>query len=187
LASRDAIIAADCRRRGARRAGRPVAVHPRRRPLMAEHPPALSYAHGTSDVALLGQTIGDNLRATAERYPDRQALVLCPQTSRATYAQLWEATTACARGLLALGVKPGDRVGVWSANTYEWVVVQYASARVGAILVNVNPAYLAPELGYVLRQSGVSVLLYARGFRQVAYGPMLESVRPDCPDLRHAL
>src|SRR5262245_44991996 len=117
---------------------------------MEGNSPGLSYAHGTGGVPLLGQTIGDNLRATADPHPDREALVVCPQNYRATYAELWEATTACARGLLALGVKPGDRVGVWSANTHEWVVIQYASARVGAILVNVNPAYQAPELGYVL-------------------------------------
>src|SRR5919198_1004438 len=127
------------------------------------------------------------LPATAQRHPGREALVVRPQGFRATYAQLWDATTACARGLLALGVRPGDRVGIWSANRYEWVVVQYATARVGAVLVNINPAYQAPELEYVLRQSGVSLLLYARGFKQSAYGPMLDSARPNCPDLRHAL
>ena len=98
-----------------------------------------SYAHGVSRLPLLGQTIGDNLRATAERFPDREALVVRSQGYRATYRQLWDATTACARGLLALGVRPGDRVGVWSANRFEWVVVQNATARLGAVLVNINP------------------------------------------------
>ena len=92
--------------------------------------------------------------------------------------------TQAARGLLALGVQPGDRVGVWSPNRYEWVVVQYATARVGAILVNVNPAYQAAELEYALRQSGVGVLFHARGFRQLVYGPMLDAARPRCPALR---
>src|SRR5262245_19091769 len=146
-----------------------------------------SYAHGVSRLPLLGQTIGENLRATAERCPDREALVVRSQDYRATYRQLWDATTACARGLLALGVRPGDRVGVWSANRFEWVVVQYATARLGAVLVNINPAYRAGELEYVLRQAGVSVLLYAASFKQAAYGPMLEAARPRCPELRHAV
>jgi fatty-acyl-CoA synthase len=148
---------------------------------------ALSYAHGTSSTPLLGQTIGDNLRATVARHGDREALVVRSQSYRMTYRQLWEATTRAARGLLALGVAAGDRVGVWSANRYEWVVAQYATARVGAVLVNVNPAYQAAELEYALRQSGVSVLLHAHGYRQSAYGPMLTEVRPRCPDLRQTL
>src|SRR5262245_32450135 len=91
-----------------------------------------SYAQGVSRLPLLGQTIGENLRATADRFPDREALVVRSQDYRATYRQLWDATTACARGLLALGVRPGDRVGIWSANRFEWVVVQCATARIGA-------------------------------------------------------
>jgi fatty-acyl-CoA synthase len=149
--------------------------------------PLPSYAHGTSPVPLLGQTIGDNLRATVERHAQREALVVRAQKCRLTYRQLWDATTRAARGLLALDVKPGDRVGVWSSNRSEWVVVQYATARVGAVLVNVNPAYRAAELEYVLRQAGVSALLHAQGFREAAYGPMLEAVRPRCPALRHVL
>jgi fatty-acyl-CoA synthase len=149
--------------------------------------PRPSYAHGTSAVPLLGETIGDNLRRTVERHGDRDALVVCSQGVRLTYRQLWEATTAVARGLMALGVRPGDRVGIWASNRWEWVAVQYAAARVGAVLVTVNPAYLADELGYVLRQSGVSVLLHADGFKQTAYGPLLAAARGGCPDLRHAL
>ncbi|HZY90158.1 MAG TPA: AMP-binding protein, partial [Gemmataceae bacterium] len=146
----------------------------------------LSYAHGTGPTALLGQTIGDNLCATALRHGEREALVVRHQNYRATYRQLWEATTRAARALLALGVAAGDRVGVWAPNRFEWVVAQYATARAGAILVNINPAYRANELEYALRQSGVSVLLRARGFRQACYGELLAAVRPRCPDLKHA-
>src|SRR5262245_47509768 len=144
----------------------------------------LSYAHGAADVPLLGETIGENLRRTVERFPDREALVVRHQYFRATYRQFWDATTRVARGLLAHGVKAGDRVGIWSPNRFEWVVVQYATARIGAILVNINPAYRTSELEFALRQSGVSVLLYARGFRQTQYGPMVEEVRPRLPELR---
>jgi fatty-acyl-CoA synthase len=147
----------------------------------------LSYAHGAAAAPLLGQTIGDNLRATAERHPDREALVVRSQGFRATYRELWQSVTDCARGLLALGVRAGDRVGVWAPNRSEWVVVQYATARIGAILVNVNPAYQAPELEYVLNQAGVSVLLYARGFRQSDYVAMVDAVRPRCTALRQTI
>jgi fatty-acyl-CoA synthase len=148
---------------------------------------SLSYAYGTSGVPLLGQTIGANLCATVERFPDRDALIVRSQNYRATYRQLWESVTACARGLLALGIQTGDRVGIWSPNRSEWVVVQYASARVGAILVNVNPAYQAPELEYALNQSGVSVLLHARGYRDTDYLALIAAARPNCPGLRQAL
>jgi fatty-acyl-CoA synthase len=154
---------------------------------MAGTPAQLSYAHGASEVPLLGQTIGDNLRETVERQGDREALVVCHEKVRLSYRQLWDRTTQAARGLLGLGVRPGERVGVWASNRHEWVVLQYATARIGAVLVNINPAYLAGELGYVLAQSGVKVLLYAEGFRNNRYLPMLESVRGGCPDLVHAL
>src|ERR1700736_4062468 len=136
------------------------------------HPASMSYDHGTSRTPLLGQTIGDNLRDTVARHGDREALVVRSQNYRATYQQLWDATTDAARGLLALGVAPGERVGIWATNRFEWVVVQYATARIGAILVNVNPAYQTNELEYVLRQSGVSVLLHGREFRNTLYAPM---------------
>jgi fatty-acyl-CoA synthase len=147
----------------------------------------LSFAHGTGPVPLLGQTIGDNLRRTVEKHGDREALVVCAQGYRATYRQLWDATTQAARGLLALGVAVGDRVGIWATNCPEWVVIQYATARIGAILVNVNPAYQAGELEYVLRQSGVRMLLHGAGFRQSAYAPLVAAVRPRCPDLQNVL
>jgi fatty-acyl-CoA synthase len=147
----------------------------------------LSYAHGASSVPLLGETIGENLRRTAERHGNREALVVRHQQFRCTYRQLWDATTEVARALLALGVRAGDRVGVWAPNRYEWVVAQYATARVGSILVNINPAYKTAELEYVLNQAGVAVLLLARGFRQADYRAMLAEVRPKCPGLRQSL
>ena len=112
---------------------------------------------------MLGETIGENLRRTAERFGDREALVVRSQSFRASYRELWDATTRAAKSLLAMGVVPGDRVGIWSPNRAEWVVVQYATARIGAILVNINPAYKASELAYALTQSGASVLVLARG------------------------
>jgi fatty-acyl-CoA synthase len=147
----------------------------------------LSYAHGAFTTPLLGQTIGENLRRTVAQHGTREALVVCGQKGRLSYEQLWEATTQVARGLLALGVRPGDRVGIWSGNRAEWVIVQYATARVGAILVNINPAYLANELGYVLRQSGVRTLIHADGFRNNRFEPMISTVRGSCPDLRDVL
>jgi fatty-acyl-CoA synthase len=148
---------------------------------------AFSYANGTCLTPLLGQTIGDNLRDTVMRHGDAEALVVRSQNYRATYRQLWDVTTDAARGLLALGVSSGDRVGIWATNCHEWVVIQYATARMGVILVNINPAYQTNELEYVLRQAGVSVLLHGRGFRNTLYAPMLEAVRPRCPDLKHVL
>jgi fatty-acyl-CoA synthase len=130
---------------------------------------ALSYAHGASDVPLLGETLGANLRRTVERFGDREALVVRHQHYRATYRELWEQVGLAARGLLARGVRTGDRVGVWAPNRFEWVVLQYATARVGAILVTINPASRATELEYALNQSGVSLLCLARGFRQADY------------------
>src|SRR5262245_48262384 len=130
---------------------------------------ALSYVHGASAVPLLGETIGENLRRTVEQHGDREALVVRQQGYRATYRQLWEQSGRAARGLMALGVGKGDRVGIWAPNRFEWVVAQYATARVGAILVNINPAYKTSELEYALNQSGVSLLVLARGFRSADY------------------
>jgi fatty-acyl-CoA synthase len=148
---------------------------------------ALSYSHGTSTTPLLGETIGDNLRRTVDRFGERDALVVRSQGFRATYNQLWERITDCARGLLALGVGKGDRVGIWSPNRWEWVVLQYATARVGAVLVNLNPAYKTAEIEYALRQSSTSVLVLAKAFRQSDYVGMLAEVRPRLPDLRDAI
>ena len=149
--------------------------------------PALAYAHGTDAEPLLGETVGANLRRTAELVPDAEALVVRHQGVRLSYRQLWEAAGRVGRGLLALGVAAGDRVGVWSPNRFEWVVVQYAAARVGAVLVNVNPAFKAAELAYVLNQSGTSLLILAAGFRRADYAAILAEARPGCPGLRTAL
>ncbi len=148
---------------------------------------AASYVHGASSVPLLGETIGENLRRSMQRVPSAEALVVRHQGYRATYAELWDQTTQAARGLLARGVNMGDRVGIWSPNRAEWVVLQYATARIGAILVNINPAYRTSELAYALQQSGTSLLVLARGFRTADYVSMLSDVRDQCPALRASL
>jgi len=109
------------------------------------------------------------------------------QNYRATYREFWAETGRVARALLVRGVKKGDRVGIWAPNRYEWVVVQYATARIGAILVNINPAYRTHELEYALKQSGVSTLLFSRGFRQTDYVEMVREVKPKCPELRQTI
>jgi fatty-acyl-CoA synthase len=141
--------------------------------------PMTSYVHGTGSVPLLGETIGASLDRIATRFADRDALISCHQNLRYTYAQLLEEVSRAARGLLALGVRRGDRVGIWSGNAAEWVITQYAAAKVGAILVNVNPAYRLRELEYALNQSGVSVLVTARMFRKTDYVEMLVALAPE--------
>ncbi|GAO02877.1 AMP-binding protein [Anaeromyxobacter sp. PSR-1] len=148
---------------------------------------APSYVSGPSTTPLLGETIGENLRRTVERFPDREALVSVYQGYRATYRQFWEETSLVARGLLVRGVKKGDRVGIWAPNRYEWVVWQYATARIGAIMVTVNPAYRVHELEYALKQSGVSMLALSRTFRNADYVAMVREVRLRCPELRQTL
>ncbi len=147
----------------------------------------LSYTHGASEQPLLGEPIFTNLRRTAARFGDRDALVVPQQGYRATYKELVEQCEEIARGLMARGVRKGDRVGIWSPNRYEWVIVQYATAAIGAILVNINPAYRTHELEYALNQSGVTFLILAAAFRQADYRAMLAEVKGRCPDLREAL
>jgi len=142
-----------------------------------------SYVHGASEIPLLGETIGRNLDRTVARVPDRDALVSVHQGIRLTYAQFLAAVEEIARGLLALGVEPGERVGIWSPNNAEWVTLQYATAKVGAIMVNVNPAYRTSELAYALGQSGVSTLVLAPRFRQADYLDMLDRVAGELPAL----
>ena len=142
-----------------------------------------SYVHGASPVALLGETIGQNLDRTAARVPDNDALVSAHQGLRMTYADFHAAVEEVARGLLALGIEPGERVGIWSPNNAEWVTLQYATAKVGAILVNINPAYRTSELAYALGQSGVSTLVLAPRFRAADYLDMLGQVAGDLPAL----
>ncbi|MDR3133538.1 MAG: AMP-binding protein [Prevotellaceae bacterium] len=140
----------------------------------------LSYAHGTCEVPLQGETIGENLRQTVEKYGDREALVVIEQGYRATYKQFWEQTTELAKGLMAFGIRRGDRVGIWAANRFEWVLVQYATARMGAIMVNINPAYKTTGLQYALEQSRIDLLIAASHFRQTDYTDLLNRVRPHC-------
>jgi fatty-acyl-CoA synthase len=146
-----------------------------------------SYEQGPTVAPLLVETIGERLRRITDRYGDHEALVVAHQGYRATYRELSEQVETAARALIANGVHKGDRVGIWAPNRYEWVVVQFATARVGAILVTINPAYRAAELRYALRKAGVSVLFMAREFRGADYGAMLEQVRGDCPDLREVV
>ena len=149
--------------------------------------PAPSYASGVSSVPLIGETIGDNLRRTARRVPQRDALVSCEQGLRWTYAEFDAAVDRLATGLLARGVRKGDRVGLWSPNRWEWVLTQYATARIGAVLVNVNPAYRTHELAYALRQSGTSLLFAARSFKTSDYAAMVAQVRGELSGLREVV
>jgi fatty-acyl-CoA synthase len=159
----------------------------------------LSYVHGTGTVPLLGETIGASLDRAAEEFGDRDALISCHQNVRYTYRQLRHEVSRAARALLAHGVARGDRVGIWSPNAAEWMVTQYAAAKVGAILVNVNPAYRLRELEYALNQSGLSVLVTARRFRSIDYVATLLELLPELgsggcplksariPSLRHVI
>ena len=149
--------------------------------------PLPAYVHGASSAPLLGETIGENLKRTVDRVGDRDALVASAQGYRATYRDLWDETTVLAKALISRGVEKGTRVGLWAPNRFEWVVIQYATARIGAILVNINPAYKAQELRHTLNQSGVTLLLLSRGFRQTDYVEILDRVRPTCPTLNEAL
>ena len=144
----------------------------------------LSYASGTSSEPLLGETIGANLARVVEEHPDTTCLVARHQKIRWTYAEFWAEVERCARALLSIGVVRGDRVGIWSPNRAEWAVVQYATARIGAILVNVNPAYRSHELAYALAQAGVSVLVSAESFKGTSYVETIRSVRQDLTHLR---
>jgi fatty-acyl-CoA synthase len=142
---------------------------------------------GPSDVPLLGRTVGQQLDLTLAEHADREALVSRHQGLRFTYAELHAEAERMARALIALGVRAGDRVGIWSPNNAEWVLTQYGTAKAGAILVNVNPAYKTQELRYILDRAGVSVLVAARGFRATDYVAMLEEVRRDLAGLREVV
>jgi len=136
----------------------------------------LSYAAGVSDVALLGETIGANLERTVARFADREALVEVATGRRWTYAELNAAVDEVALGLLARGIEKGDRVGIWAPNCAEWVITQYATAKIGAILVNVNPAYRTHELAYVVNQSGMRAIVSAVSFKTSDYRGMLTEI-----------
>ena len=146
-----------------------------------------SYAAGLTDVPLLTETIGANLAATVARFADNDALVDCPSGRRWTYAEFDRDVDVLARGLLAAGIDTGDRVGIWSPNRPEWTLLQYATARAGIILVNINPAYRTHELVYVLNQSGCRMIVSATAYKSSEYRAMVETVRPDCPTLEQAV
>ncbi|WP_323181797.1 AMP-binding protein [Streptomyces sp. NBC_01408] len=135
------------------------------------------------EVPLLGDTIGENLDRTVRRFPRRDALIDRAAGRRWTYAELAADVDALALGLLDLGIAKGDRVGIWAPNRAEWTLVQYATAKIGAVLVTVNPAYRSHELAYVLQQSGIRLLVAADRFKSSDYAAMIEEVRPRCPDL----
>jgi fatty-acyl-CoA synthase len=143
----------------------------------------LSYSHGASAQSLLGETIGDNLHRIAEQFPGSEAMVDVPAGRRWTYAQLDADTDSVASGLLLLGISKGDRVGIWAPNCAEWVLLQYATAKIGAILVNINPAYRSHELAYVLRQSGIRLLVSAESFKTSNYRAMIDEVSGGLSDL----
>nr|WP_304654066.1 MULTISPECIES: AMP-binding protein [Nocardia] len=149
--------------------------------------PLPSYASGVSDVPLLGDTIGGNLDRAVAAFPDREALVDRPTGRRWTYRELGAAVDALACGLAGQGIAKGDRVGIWAPNCAEWLLVQYATAKIGAILVNLNPAYRTGELEYVLRRAGVRMLVAAERFKSSDYVAMIEQVRPNCPALAQVL
>jgi fatty-acyl-CoA synthase len=139
----------------------------------------LAYVHGSALTPLLGETIGESLNRAAAAFGQRDALISCHQNLRYTYSELLQQVNRVARALLRLGVERGDRVGIWSPNTAEWMISQFATAKVGAILVNINPSYQSRELEYVLNQSGMTVLISARKFRKSDYVDMLVSLMPE--------
>ena len=153
----------------------------------AGRPPQPSYSSGPSALPLLGETIGASLDRTRARVGDHEALVECETGRRWTYPQLVDEVDACALGLHDLGVRKGDRVGIWSPNCAEWVFVQYGTAKIGAVLVNINPAYRTHELAYVLDQAGISVLVAAPSFKTSDYRAMVDQVRGRCASLREVV
>ncbi len=148
---------------------------------------AISHDVGPTDVPLIPQTIGANLDTTVARFGDREAMVDCAVGKRWTYAEFARDVDALARGFLGLGVAKGDRVGIWAPNCAEWTFVQYATAKIGAILVNINPAYRTHELQYVLNQAGISTLVAAPSFKTSDYAGMIEQVRSEVPTLTHVI
>src|SRR6476620_8142348 len=148
---------------------------------------SLSYAQGETTPPLLEETIGANFERTAAAHPDREALVEVATGRRWTWAELDRDVDALARGLMAAGVEKGQRVGIWAPNCAEWTLTQYACAKVGAILVNVNPSYRTYEFAYAVNQSGLRLLLAASAFKTSDYRAMVEEVRGQCPDLERVV
>jgi fatty-acyl-CoA synthase len=147
----------------------------------------LSYAHGVYDRPLLGETIGQNLERTIARVPDSPALISCHQDLRYSYASFGEAVDRLASGMLAAGLSKGDRVGVWGPNRAEWTLTQYATAKIGVILVNINPAYRTSELEYALGQSGCRWLVATPALKGSDFTAMVTEVRPNLPQLENVV
>ena len=142
-----------------------------------------SYVSGTSTRPLLGMTIGDAFDQIVARFPDREALVVRQQHLRYTWAELRDEVDRCARGLLALGIQKGQRVGIWAPNRAEWAITQFATAKIGAILVNINPSYRRHELEYALNQSSCAALVLSPNFRATSYIEMMQAL---CPELERS-
>ncbi|MGP4055242.1 AMP-binding protein [Mycobacterium sp. 4D054] len=148
---------------------------------------SVAYDAGPTDTPILEETIGANFERIAAAYPDLEALVDVAGGRRWTYAELDREIDTVAKGLMSLGVDVGDRVAIWAPNCPEWTIVQYATAKIGAILVNINPAYRTHELRYVLEQSGVATLISATAFKTSDYVAMVDEVRPEVPALQRVL
>ncbi len=147
----------------------------------------LSYSSGASQYPLLGETIGENLRNTVAKYPQQEALVCVDQNYRATYTEFYSQTEQIAKSLIAIGLQKGDRVGIWAPNRAEWTLLQYATARVGMILVNLNPAYRENELEFVLNQAEISAVFAALSFKTSEYKVMLNNVKDNAKSLKHII
>ena len=147
----------------------------------------LSYSSGASQYPLLGETIGENLRNTVAKYPQQEALVCVDQNYRATYTEFYSQTEQIAKSLIAIGLQKGDRVGIWAPNRAEWTLLQYATARVGMILVNLNPAYRENELEFVLNQAEISAVFAALCFKTSEYKVMLNNVKDNAKSLKHII
>ncbi|CAF0816181.1 unnamed protein product [Didymodactylos carnosus] len=143
----------------------------------------LAYSHGPSLIPLLGETIGENLRKTVEKYSNNDALIAFSSNYKLTYQQLWDQITRLSKGLIHMGIRKGDRVGMWSPNRFEWIIVQFATARIGAILVNINPSYRIHELEYVLNHAQVKLIIAAKHFKTSDYEQLLYTVHPNCLSL----
>lgn len=142
----------------------------------------LSYISGTSSKPLLGICIGDMLDESAQRFPQQDALIVMHQNIRFTYQEFQAEVNECARAFMALGVQKRDRVGIWSPNRYEWTITQFATAKIGAILVNINPSYRLHELEYALNQSECSTLVIADQFKGSSFTEMIYSLAPELYD-----
>jgi fatty-acyl-CoA synthase len=143
----------------------------------------ISYASGTSDKPLLGSTIGNIFDKISNQYSDREAIVSVHQDIRLTYKELSEKVNELAKALISSGFKKGDRIGVWSPNNIEWLITQYAAAKVGTILVTINPAYRSHELDYVLGQSGCKGLVIQNQFKTSNYESMICEI---CSEINNA-